>query len=229
MNLFGLGFFLLFFLVYNLAMTPAEIKKALFHLKKDKTLAKAIKVFKRPDLRTTTDHFGALSRSIIYQQISGKAAKAIETRFKALFKGGNPNAKSVKKLSDQKLKSAGLSPQKIKYIRDLSLKFLDGTINPTLFPEMNDEEIREHLISVKGIGRWTADMFLMFTLNRPDVLPMGDLGIQKGFQILFKLKRLPGQRKMEKLSRDWKPYRTIASLYLWQSADNAKNNQQPFW
>lgn len=121
-----------------------------------------------------------------------------------------------------KLRKAGLSGQKATYIKDLSKKFLDGTINPKLFREMTDEAIREHVIAVKGIGRWTADMFLMFTLHRPDVLPTGDLGIQKGMQKLFGMKSLPAPSTMERLAEPWRPYRTIACHYIWRLADEAK-------
>ena len=105
------------------------------------------------------------------------------------------------------------------YLRDLAKRFLDGTIDPSNFKNMTDEEIRQHLLVVKGIGRWTTDMFLMFTLYRPDVLPTGDLGIQKGFQKLFKLKSLPDAKTMERLSKKWSPHRTVACWYLWELVD----------
>jgi len=200
-----------------------NINKALLHLKKDKSLVKVIKQFPKPSLELGSNYFGALSESIIYQQLSGKAAGTIERRFKALFKG-KMTPKKVLNLKDIQFKGVGISGQKMKYLRDLSIKFLDGTVNPSGFGKMTDEDIRQHLISVKGIGRWTADMFLIFTLNRPDVLPTGDLGIQKGFKKVFNLKKLPDAQKMQKLAKIWKPYCTIASLYLWKVADKEKEN-----
>lgn len=199
--------------------------KALTHLKKDKILEKVIKEFSTPVLRKGNNYFSALVRSIIYQQLSGKAAGTIEKRFINLFKKGQLEPKKVLKLTDLHFKKVGVSPQKMKYLRDLSEKFMDGTVNPKNFHKMSDEEIREHLIAVKGIGTWTADMFLMFTLNRMDVLPTGDLGIQKGFKKVYKLTKLPTEDKMKKIAEKWRPYRTVASLYLWKVADKDKENK----
>jgi DNA-3-methyladenine glycosylase II len=169
------------------------------------------------------DAFQSLTRAIVYQQLSGKAASTILNRFLAQFpKGKFPTPKHVLKLKDVQFRSHGISGQKMGYMRDLAKRFLDGTIVPKKFPKMTDEEIREHLLVVKGIGRWTADMFMMFTLYRPDVLPTGDLGIQKGFQKTFGLKKLPSPEKMEKLAKQWAPYRTVASYYLWRVADADK-------
>ena len=200
-----------------------NINKALLHLKKDKSLVKIIKQFPKPSLESGRGYFEALSESIIYQQLSGKAAGTIERRFKALFRG-KMTPRRVLNLKDIQFRGVGISGQKMKYLRDLSVKFLDGTVNPSGFGKMTDEEIRQHLISVKGIGRWTADMFLIFTLNRLDVLPTGDLGIQKGFKKVFNLKKLPDAQKMQKLAKTWRPYCTVASLYLWKVADAEKQN-----
>ena len=137
-------------------------------------------------LTPSKNAFVSLARSIIYQQISGKAAASIEKKFLALFKGKKfPKPEDVLKLSDTQFQGSGISPQKRTYLRDLANKFLDKTISPKKFPKMSDEEIREHLIAVKGIGRWTADMFLIFALTRQTVLPVGDLAIRKGFQKAF--------------------------------------------
>ena len=178
-----------------------------------------IKKFKKPEWERGRDPFASLCRAIVGQQLSVKAAATIYKRFVALYpKGLTP--KSVSKTSLVKFRSVGVSQQKASYLADLGKKFLDGTIDPKNFHEMTDEAIREHLVAVKGIGRWTADMFLMFTLHRPDVLPTGDLGIQKGMQRLFKLRTLPLPEKMEKLADAWRPYRTVACRYLWDSLDN---------
>lgn len=198
------------------------MQEALRHLRKDKALAKIIKEFPVPVLKRGTKYFSALVRSIIYQQLSGKSAQSIEKKFLGLFPRKIVKESSVLALKDEDFKKAGISPQKMKYLRDLALKFSDGTVKPKGFYKMSDADITGHLVSVKGVGVWTTHMFLMFTLNRLDVLPTGDLGIQKGFKILFKMRNLPDEKKMNKLSEKWKPYRTVASLYLWKLADRYK-------
>jgi len=207
-------------------MQKKEIDKAIRYLKKDEAFARVIKDFKKPDLgradayfKAETNYFKVLTRYIINQQISGKVARVIEDRFNSLFKK-EVSPKNFKKLKPENVRTAGISPQKLVYLTDLADKFIDGTIKPANFDKMSDDDIREHLVSVKGIGRWTADMFLMFTLYRPDVLPTGDLGIQKGFKVFFKMRSLPDVKKMQKLAKPWEPYRTIASMYLWKLADD---------
>jgi DNA-3-methyladenine glycosylase II len=189
------------------------------HLRKDTRMRAAMKKLKLDITRRSSDPFESLLRSIIYQQLSGKAASTILNRVLALYGGKYPSPEAILKTSDAKLRGCGLSTSKTNYIKDLAKRFTDGTIVPKKFSKMTDEEIREHLIVVKGVGRWTADMFLMFTLYRPDVLPTGDLGVQKGLQKLFGLKSLPDPKKMEKLAQVWVPYRTVASYYLWRIAD----------
>lgn len=200
-------------------MNPKHIQSALRHLKKDKIFAKIIARHDKPAFNERNP-FAALVSAIIYQQLSGKAAGTIHRRFLALYpKKKHPSPEDILKTPARKFLSVGVSRQKREYLKDLSRKFLDGTIEPKKFPKMTDAEIREHLIRVKGIGVWTADMFLMFTLHRPDVLPTGDLGIQKGFQKLFKLRQLPTPAKMERLAEVWRPHRTVASWYLWRIVD----------
>ncbi len=193
------------------------------HLSKDKHLGAFIKAHgplkhRRPH---TGGAFQALAESIIYQQLSGKAAGTILQRFIALYPGKKfPAPTEVLKTRVPKLRSAGLSGQKAAYLKDLAAKFADGTIDPKRFPRMSDEEIIEHVTAVKGIGEWTAQMFLMFTLHRPDILPTGDLGVQKRFQKLFKLRAKPSPERMEKLAESWSGHRTIASMYLWRLLDS---------
>lgn len=204
-------------------MNSTALTNALKYLRKDVHLGDVVKKNPKPDFKPARDVYAALVRSIVYQQLSGKAAGTILKRFLALFPDtGYPKPEIVLKMSVAKMRGAGLSGQKTAYIKDLSAKFLDGTIEPKKFKVMTDEEIRQHLIAVKGIGRWSADMFLMSGLNRLDVLPTGDLGIRKGFQKLFKMKTLPDAKKMERLAEPWRPYRTIASWYLWRLADEDK-------
>ncbi len=192
-------------------------------LKGDPRFRPLIQKHGRPDLERGKNPFRALVRSIIYQQISGKAAAAILARFMGLFGGKRfPTAKEVYAMQRQNLRRAGLSPQKAMYIKDLAKKFLDGTIRHRSFHRMTNDEIIEHLVQVKGIGVWTAHMFLIFTLARPDVLPTGDLGIQKGFQLVYKLKKLPDHKKMEELARPWRKHASVASWYLWRVADGTK-------
>lgn len=208
-------------------MSPAVIKKALTHLKKDAKLRAVIKKHK-PEFTKGRDPFEALVRAIIYQQLSGKAAGTIHRRFIELYKkpysakatkGTHPTPQQILNTKLPRLRAVGLSAQKSSYLKDLAAKFIDGTIEPKKFPKMTDDEIREHLVAVKGIGRWTADMFLMFALHRPDVLPTGDLGIQKGMQKLFNLRKLPNPDQMIKLAQDWAPHRTVACWYVWKVVD----------
>jgi DNA-3-methyladenine glycosylase II len=174
---------------------------------------------RKPPFKRPSEPFASLIRSIIFQQLSGKAATTILNRFLDIFDGRYPTPQEVKKLSDAKFKKAGISGQKMGYLRDLAKRFMDGTIDPSRFSKMTDDEIKEHLLVVKGIGPWTAEMFLMFTLYRPDVFPTGDLGIRKGFQKLFKMKTLPDAAKMERLAKSWSPHRTVACWYLWELVD----------
>ncbi len=205
-------------------------------LRRHKHFGPLIKKYGLPKLRRGKNAFQALARAIVYQQISGKAAISIYRRFVALFgiKLGEvidwekqtaqkfPTPAEVLAMPVAQLRSAGLSSQKIAYIKDLAARFEDGTVNPRNFSRMTNDEIIEHLTAVKGIGVWTAHMFLIFTLNRPDILPTGDLGIQKGFQAIFKLRTLPSPKQMEKLAKDWREHASVASWYLWRVADEAK-------
>ncbi len=192
---------------------------------KDPKLAKWVKEhgfiddksWKRPK-----NPFHSLIHSIIYQQVSGKAAASILKKFKKLFGNKFPTPAQVLALPEEILRSAGLSGQKAKYIRDLADKFSDGTIVPRKFPRMTNDEIIEHLTRVKGIGVWTAHMFLLFTLKRPDILPTLDLAIRKGFQVIYGLKKMPEHAQMEKLARGWRKHASLASLYMWRASDGLK-------
>ena len=172
--------------------------------------------------RRPRNPFHSLIRSIIYQQVSGSAAASILNKFKGLYNNKFPKPETILKTPVEKLRSAGLSGQKAAYIRDLATKFVDGTIRPRKLPKMTNEEIIEHLTRVKGIGVWTAHMFLIFTLRRPDILPTLDLGVRKGFQIAYGLKKLPSHEEMEKIAAKWRKHASLASLYMWKLADKAK-------
>lgn len=168
----------------------------------------------------TENAFLSLASSIISQQISTKAGNAIRAKFLALFGKKKITPENFLKLSLSELRLAGVSPQKIGYLTDLAKKFIDKTIDHSNFHKMTDGEVKEHLVQVKGIGPWTADMFLIFALNRKDILPVGDLGIKKGFQKAFKLKKLPSEAQMYKLAEPHNGERTALTLYLWDILDN---------
>jgi len=192
----------------------------------DPALAKIIlKVGQFPTKRQKPQEpFASLLHAIVYQQLSGKAAKTILSRVVAL--GANPpfpTPHEILSWEDQKLRDAGLSRQKIAAVKDLAAKTLDGTV-PSLakLRRMTEEEIHERLIQVRGIGAWSVQMFLMFRLGRPDVLPIHDLGIQKGFQIVYGHKKTPKPDFILKHGERWRPYRSIASWYLWRAVDQAR-------
>ena len=166
--------------------------------------------------------FHALIRSIIHQQVSGKAAQSILSKFKDIYGGRFPKPEELLKTPDQKLRKAGLSGQKAAYVKDLAKHFESGAIKHRDLKKWTIEEIVEHLTQVKGIGVWTAHMFLLFTLKRPDVLPTLDLAIRKGFQVVYGLKKEPSHNQMEKLAKGWRQNASLVSLYLWKAADAQK-------
>jgi len=199
------------------------LKESVRILKKDAHMGPLVQKYGVPVWEERGDVFRSLVRSIVYQQVTGKAAASILAKFVSLFNSCEfPTPAQVLKKSVEDLRGAGLSGQKTTYIRDLAEKFLDGTIDPSQFPRMTNNEIIEHVVQVKGVGVWTAHMFLMTTLKRPDILPTGDLGIQKGFQVVYKLRSLPTAEKMEKLAKPWRMHASAASWYLWRVADEAK-------
>ncbi|MGC1452250.1 MAG: DNA-3-methyladenine glycosylase [Candidatus Sulfotelmatobacter sp.] len=162
--------------------------------------------------------FSSLAEAIVYQQLNGKAAVTIFNRFAAL--AGEPlTPEGILKLSDEQLRSVGLSKQKSAYLKDLSAKTAAGLLDFSRLPELTDEEVIQHLTQVKGIGVWTAHMFLMFSLRRPNVLPTGDYGVQVAIKKHYKKRKLPKPKDMEKIARAWEPYRSVACWYLWRSLD----------
>ena len=182
----------------------------------DKNLSKFLKQFDVPVLPIEEDYFWSLTRSVIYQQISGKAAKKISDRYLKLFsKGSKMSPIDVIKIDIEKIQNVGISRQKSGYIKNIANAFDEGLVNETQLHKLSDKEIIDQLVKIKGVGRWTAEMFLIFTLRRPDIFPVTDLGVQKGFQIYYDLDELPSIDMMNEKSENWKPYRTIMSLYLW--------------
>jgi DNA-3-methyladenine glycosylase II len=166
-----------------------------------------------------TDPFVALVHAIISQQLSTKAAATIAGRVEALL-GGTPEPARVASVSDVQLRGAGLSGQKIRYLRDLCRRIEDRSLPLDALEAMADEDVIAALTQVTGIGRWTAEMFLMFRLHRPDVLPVGDLGIVKAVQRNYRMRKVPSVARLHRLGEAWRPYRSVACWYLWASLDN---------
>lgn len=165
------------------------------------------------------DPFKAVVHAIMAQQLSTRAAATIAARFDALF-GGFPTPEQVAAMPDERLRGVGLSGQKIGYLRDLCRQIADRTLPLYALDRMADEDVVAALTRVKGIGRWTAEMFLMFRLHRPDVLPVGDLGIVKAVQKAYRLRKLPTPDRLVRLGEAWRPYRSVACWYLWASLEN---------
>ncbi len=185
----------------------------------DPVLARIIGLYGPFEFELEDGYYQSLVGAIIFQQLAGKAAQAILNRFKALYDGRIPTPEEYLKTAESKLRSAGLSPQKISYLKDLCQRLENGKLDLTRLQELSDDEVVRELDEVRGIGRWTAEMFLMFTLGRTNVLPVDDLGLRKAAQNLYGLKELPSHDKFEELSKTWHPYRSIATLYLWRSSE----------
>ena len=173
----------------------------------------------RIQLRTEGTHYQALVRSIVYQQLSGKAAGTIHSRLNALY-DGTPEPRAVLATPDEQLRAVGLSRQKIGYLRDLSTKVVSGELPLDDVHAMDDDDLIDHLVQVKGIGRWTAQMFLMFRLGRLNVLPELDLGIQNAIRRAYRKRKRPGPGDVRKIGAKWSPHSTVACWYLWRSLDN---------
>ena len=195
-----------------------DIGAALRHLRRvEGPMSELIRRHGPPELRRTRNSFASLGRAIIYQQLSGKAAGTIYQRFLGLYPTGRfPSPKAVLASSVEDLRSAGISRSKASYLLDLAAKFDDGTVKSKRLSVMDDQAIAEMLCQVKGIGQWSVDMFLILGLLRPDVLPVGDLGVRKGVQQYFGLSELPAANVMESCTEPWRPYRSIGSWYMWR-------------
>ena len=190
-------------------------------LRRDPILAELIKKHGPCGLAAAqrSDHFSALVRAITGQQLSTKAAATIYARLAALMPGG-VTPESLSALSDEQFRGVGMSRQKSAYFRDLSEKVLSGALPLDSLEAMSDDEVIAALTQVKGIGRWSAEMFLMFRLHRPDVLPVGDLGIVNAVKNVYRLRKKPDAERIRKIGEAWRPYRSVASWYLWRSLDN---------
>ncbi len=195
------------------------MRKAVNHLKKSDPVLRAIIERVGPcRMEYGVPEFCSLAEAIVYQQLNGKAAVTIFNRFAAL--AGEPlTPEGILKLSDTQLRSVGLSKQKSAYLKDLAAKTAAGLLDFTRLPDLTDEEVIQHLTQVKGIGVWTAHMFLMFSLRRPNVLPTGDYGVQVAMRKHYKKRKLPKPKDMEKIAKAWAPYRSVACWYMWRSLD----------
>lgn len=200
-----------------------DFRAAVRHLKRvDPVLARVIESVGpcRLESRREGTHFQALVRSIVFQQLSGKAASTILSRFSALYAERIPTPEAVLATSDTDLRAAGLSRQKIGYMRDLAFKVTSGALPLDSVESMDDDDLIAHLVQVKGIGRWTAQMFLMFRLDRRDVLPELDLGIQNAIKRAYRKRKRPTPKDVRKIGAKWSPHSSVASWYLWRSLEN---------
>ncbi|HET7510803.1 MAG TPA: DNA-3-methyladenine glycosylase [Solirubrobacterales bacterium] len=201
--------------------------KALKHLAaSDPTMAALIERVGKIDLATRlrrrkeerpADAYGALLRAIVGQQLSTKAARTIYLRVLDLFDGTTPSPEQLLEAQEKDLRGAGLSGRKTEYIRDLASHVLSGELELDRLDALGDEEVIEEIVAVRGLGRWTAEMFLLFYLERPDVISGGDLGIRKAIQVEYGLEEMPPPTRVMEISEPWSPYRSLASLYLWES------------
>jgi len=205
-------------------VSAAKARKAL--AASDPTMAALIERVGKIDLQTRLkrrseqappDAYGALLRAIVGQQLSTKAARTIYLRVLDLFGGRTPTPQQLLDAEEASLRGAGLSGRKVEYIQDLARHVLSGELELDRLDQLGDEEAIEELVAVRGLGRWTAEMFLIFHLERPDVLSGGDLGIRKAIQIEYELEEMPTPEEVVALSERWSPYRSLASLYLWES------------
>jgi len=186
--------------------------------KRDKTMARLVERYPLRRIRITKNPMGELVESIISQQLSVKAADTISARFRALFGGNIPSAQRILKTPTSRIRACGISGSKTLYIKNVARAFRDGHLNPRHLAHMTDDEVRERLLTIKGVGPWTAEMFLIFALARPDVFSPGDVGLQNAIRAHYGKKPTPAI--MKRLSDTWAPYRSYACRLLWRSLDN---------
>lgn len=198
------------------------MRKAILHLKKsDPVLASLIERVGPYRIEYREPVFETLVRSIVYQQLSGRVAAVIWNRLSGLAPQRRLTPQAVLKLTTEQMRAAGLSGQKVAYIRDLAEHTQSRRVNFASIGDLPDEGVIEHLTKVKGIGVWTAHMFLIFALRRPDILPTGDLGVRMAIQKAYELEELPKPKQIEELAETWRPYCSVATWYLWRSLDGA--------
>lgn len=199
-----------------------KIAGQLLHLKKDKALKKVIERVGTLKSRRDPDLYLSLMRSIVSQQLSIKAAATIWGRFQALFKGAYPHADLVLKMKDDQMRAVGLSYQKAGYLKNIARFSIEKSLDYKKLRTKTDDELIDYLVEIKGVGRWTVEMILMFSLNRPDILPKDDLGIQNGIKSLYGINSSNKKElyvQMEQVAEKWRPYRTLACMYIWRHKD----------
>jgi DNA-3-methyladenine glycosylase II len=210
-------------LIYAFSVTPAEYVRATRLLaRRDPVIRDLIRKYGPCGMAAAQrdDHFAAIVKSITAQQLSVKASRTIYQRVAALFSSGVPTPDGFGSIADEMLRTAGLSRQKIVYVRDLSSKVLDGTLPLKALDDLEDEAAIQAITCVKGLGRWSAEMFLMFRLHRPDVMPVDDLGIVNAMKKAYRLRTRPKPKRMLQIAESWRPYRSVACWYLWRSLEN---------
>ncbi len=200
-------------------LSKLNYDKAIVHLKKDKVLGEIIKKYEIPNWNSKSDLFQDLIESIINQQLSGKAAATIFGRFKSLFKNKFPTPEQILKVSDQKIRNCGISYPKTKYIKGICSAITNGNLDIRKISVLPDEDFIIELTKLKGVGRWTAEMILIFSLKRPDVFSVGDLGLRTAVSKLYKIER-ENIKEIEKISLKWSPFRSLAARFLWKSLEN---------
>jgi DNA-3-methyladenine glycosylase II len=206
--------------------TPGERRAAGFLARRDRVMASLMKRTETFRLaRPSTGHFAALAESILHQQLAGAAARAIHGRFIALF-DGDLSPKAVLAVPPRKLRAAGLSRSKVASIRDLAAKVVDGTVPLQRIGRLADDEVVARLTVVRGIGRWTAEMFLIFQLRRLDVWPVGDYAVRKGYALAYGLRKLPTPKQLDAAGERFRPYRTVAAWYCWQAVREQRKRRQ---
>jgi DNA-3-methyladenine glycosylase II len=201
-------------------MESSNIDAVQYLCKVDSNLERIIKIVGKYYINIRNDPFQSLVESVIYQQLAGKAANVIYNRFINYYNNKQITPTLILNSPNDNLKKVGLSNRKIDYLKDLALHVYDGRINLEELPKMNDDEIINKLVNVKGIGRWTSEMFLIFSLGRQDILPVTDLGVRKAIQKIYSLSELPKPNIMMEIAKPWRPYRSIATWYLWKSLSN---------
>ena len=204
-------------------MEAASIEKARRHLRRrDPTLAQLMRRAGPCQYDSRGDPYRGLIRSVLYQQLAGAAASAIAGRFKARHRGRFPGPRALLEESDSDLREVGLSRQKIATLRTIAVAYDKVALSNRALRRMDDDSVIAEVTKLKGIGEWTAHMLLMFSLERPDILPVGDYGVRMGAQSLYGLEELPRRSELEALGEPWRPYRSVASWYMWRQADAAK-------
>lgn len=207
-------------------INPFEPDKARRHLsRRDPILKKLIAQVGPCTLTHDPDGFGVLARSIISQQISTRAARAIAERLRKSLGRGGLKPRPVLNAAEETMRSAGLSANKVRSLKELAEMFASKTLPVQSFPDMDDEDVIEHLIQIRGIGRWTAEMFLIFSLGRKDVLPHGDYGLRAGVRKQYALEELPNKKILTELAECWRPYRSVGTWFIWRSFGNVPQSE----